>query len=125
MNGMQAADILAVCATIAGVLMALSPFLQIRRMRRTRSSNDVSLLYLSMLAGGFVVWLAYGLSIANWAMIISNTASLVFMAITIVVALSYRRAGARRAAAGEAALAPAPSAVAPATAPAPEAGPAE
>ena len=125
MNGMQPADVLAVCATIAGVLMALSPFLQIRRMRRTRSSNDVSLLYLSMLAGGFVVWLAYGLSIANWAMIISNTASLVFMAITIVVALSYRRAGARRAAAGEAALAPAPSAVASATAPAPEGGPAE
>ena len=61
-------------------------------MRRTRSSNDVSLLYLSMLAGGFVVWLAYGVSITNWAMIISNTASLVFMTITIVVALSYRRA---------------------------------
>ena len=64
-------------------------------MRRTRSSHDVSLLYLSMLAGGFVVWLAYGLSICNWAMIISNTASLMFMTITIVVALSYRRAGAR------------------------------
>ena len=123
---MQAADILAVCATIAGVLMALSPYLQIRRMRRTRSSNDVSLLYLSMLAGGFVVWLAYGLSISNWAMIISNTASLVFMTITIVVALSATGArGARRAAAGEAALAPAPAAVAPATTPAPEAGPAE
>ena len=94
MNGMQAADILAVCATIAGVLMAAAPFLQIRRMRRTRSSNDVSLLYLSMLAGGFIVWLAYGASITNWAMIISNTASLVFMTITIVVALSYRRRGA-------------------------------
>jgi uncharacterized protein with PQ loop repeat len=104
---MQPADILAVCATIAGVLMALSPYLQIRRMRRTRSSNDVSLLYMSMLAGGFIVWFAYGWSIANWAMIISNTASLVFMTITIVVALSYRRAGVRRAAAGDAALAPA------------------
>ena len=80
---------------------------------------------MSMLAGGFVVWLAYGLSISNWAMIISNTASLVFMAITIVVALSYRRAGARRAAAGEAALTPASAAVASATTSAPEAGPAE
>ena len=53
----DSADILAVCATIAGVLMALSPFLQIRRMRRTRSSNDVSLLYLSMLAGGWIAGL--------------------------------------------------------------------
>jgi uncharacterized protein with PQ loop repeat len=102
-------DVLATCATIAGVLMAMSPFLQVRRMRRTRSSNDVSLLYLSMLAGGFVVWLAYGLSLNNWAMIISNIASLVFMVITILVALTYRRGGAKRAAAGEAALAPVPA----------------
>ena len=106
---MNTVDVLATCATIAGVLMAMSPVLQIRRMRRTRSSNDVSLLYLSMLAGGFIVWLAYGLSLNNWAMIISNVASMVFMAITIVVALTYRRGGARRAAAGEAALAPAPA----------------
>ncbi|HEY3335377.1 MAG TPA: SemiSWEET family transporter [Candidatus Limnocylindrales bacterium] len=105
---MNTVDVLATCATIAGVLMAMAPFLQIRRMRRTRSSNDVSLLYLSMLAGGFVVWLAYGISLGNWAMIISNTASLVFMGITILVALTYRRGGARRAAAGDAALAPAP-----------------
>ena len=112
---MNTVDILATCATIAGVLMAMSPFLQVRRMRRTRSSNDVSLLYLSMLAGGFVVWLAYGLSLNNWAMIISNVASLVFMVITILVALTYRRGGAKRAAAGAAALAPASDPV-PATA---------
>ena len=105
---MNTVDILATCATIAGVLMAMSPFLQVRRMRRTKSSNDVSLLYLTMLAGGFIVWLAYGISLTNWAMIISNTASLVFMTVTILVALTYRRAGARRAAAGDAALAPAP-----------------
>jgi len=110
MTTMQAADVLAVCATIAGVLMAMAPLLQIRRMRRTRSSNDVSLLYLSMLAGGFIVWFAYGVSISNWAMIISNTASLVFMTITILIALTYRRGGARRAAAGDAALAPGPPA---------------
>jgi len=101
-------DVLATCATIAGVLMAMSPFLQVRRMRRTKSSNDVSLLYLTMLAGGFIVWLAYGLSLNNWAMIISNVASLIFMVITIFVALTYRRGGAKRAAAGAAALAPAP-----------------
>ena len=90
--------------------MAMSPFLQVRRMRRTKSSNDVSLLYLTMLAGGFIVWLAYGLSLNNWAMIISNVASLIFMVITIFVALTYRRGGAKRAAAGAAALAPAPDA---------------
>jgi uncharacterized protein with PQ loop repeat len=102
-------DILAVTATIAGVLMAVSPTLQIRRMLRTRSSNDVSLLYLTMLCGGFIAWLAYGYALGNPAMLISNAASLTVMVITIIVALRFRRAGAKRAAAGAAALAPAPA----------------
>jgi uncharacterized protein with PQ loop repeat len=98
--------ILAVTATIAGLLMAVSPILQVRRMSRTRSSNDVSLLYLTMLCGGFIAWLAYGWALGNAAMIIANAASLVFMSFTIIVALRYRRGGAKRAAAGEAALTP-------------------
>ena len=100
---MSTSDILAVLATIAGLAMALSPTLQIRRMRRTRSSNDVSLLYLGMLTLGFVVWIAYGVSIPNWVLVGTNTASLTFMVVTILVALRYRRSGSRRAAAALAA----------------------
>ncbi len=106
---MNTVGILAVTATVAGLLMAVSPILQVRRMFRTRSSNDVSLLYLSMLCSGFIAWLAYGWALGNAAMIIANTASLVFMLFTISVALRFRRAGAKRAAAGAAALAPAQS----------------
>jgi len=84
-------EILAVVATMAGFAMALSPTLQIRRMRRTRSSRDVSLLYLSMLDLGFVAWISYGWSIGNWALILSNMASLSVMTVTIVVALRFRR----------------------------------
>jgi MtN3 and saliva related transmembrane protein len=84
-------EILAVVATLAGFAMALSPTLQIRRMRRTRSSRDVSLLYLSMLDLGFVAWISYGWSIGNWALILSNTASLTIMSATILVALRFRR----------------------------------
>ena len=72
-------------------------------MRRTRSSNDVSLLWLAMLSVGFVVFVSYGWSISNWVLVVTNTASLVVMTVTILVALAYRRAGARRAAAGLAA----------------------
>ena len=71
--------------------MALAPSLQIRRMLQTRSSRDVSLGYLALLGAGFVIWLAYGLSIGNWPLIMSNVASLTFMTITILVALSFRR----------------------------------
>ncbi len=114
---MSTSDILAAGATIAGLLMALSPLLQIRRMRRTRSSNDVSLLYLSLLDLGFVLWIAYGYSISNWVVFGTNSASFTIMAITILVALRFRRAGARRAAAALAAEAEAKAAKAAAAAP--------
>jgi MtN3 and saliva related transmembrane protein len=105
-------DLLAVGATIAGLAMAFSPVLQIRRMRRTRSSHDVSLQYLGLLMLGFVLWMAYGVSIPNWVIVGTNTASLSVMAVTVVVALRYRRGGARRAAAGDTETSAAPGDVA-------------
>jgi uncharacterized protein with PQ loop repeat len=90
---MPASDILAVGATGWGLLMAVAPALQIRRMFETRSSHDVSLGYLSLLTPGFVLWLAYGLSIANAAIVITNTASLSFMLLTIAIAWFFRRGG--------------------------------
>lgn len=88
---MTTPEILAVAATTAGILMAMAPILQIRRMLHTRSSRDVSLLYLSMLEAGFVLWLAYGWSIGNMALILSNLASFSFMTVTILFAIRFRR----------------------------------
>ena len=110
---MSTSDLLAVGATIAGLAMAISPLLQIRRMRRTQSSNDVSLLYLGLLELGFVLWIAYGVSITNWVVAGTNTASFSVMAVTILTALRYRRSGARRAAAALAAEAEAKAAAMP------------
>jgi MtN3 and saliva related transmembrane protein len=84
-------DVLGTAALIAGVLMALSPTLQVRRMLQTHSSRDYSLGYPALLCVGFVFWLAYGLSLVNWPMILSNLASLAFMISTIGVALYFRR----------------------------------
>ncbi|HEY5629100.1 MAG TPA: SemiSWEET family transporter, partial [Candidatus Limnocylindrales bacterium] len=102
-QGVTASDVLAVLATFAGLAMAVSPGLQIRRMRRTRSSHDISLQYLGLLCLGFVLWIAYGASIANWVIVGTNCASLSVMLVTILVALGYRRGGSRRAAAALAA----------------------
>jgi uncharacterized protein with PQ loop repeat len=88
------ADILGTAALIAGLLMAVSPALQIRRMLQTRSSRDYSLGYPALLSAGFVLWLAYGIAIWNPPMMISNIASLTFMLLTIGVALRFRRAAA-------------------------------
>jgi MtN3 and saliva related transmembrane protein len=85
------ADALAVGATLAGLIMAVAPTLQIRRMLKTGSSDDVSIGYLSLLCVGFVLFLAYGASIANPVLLITNTASLTFMLLTISVATVIRR----------------------------------
>ena len=85
-------EILAIVATAWGIAMAASPLLQIRRMRRTGSSADLSIGYLSVLVIGFLLWLAYGWTIGNAALIVSNTAAFVFGLITIVVAWQMRRA---------------------------------
>jgi uncharacterized protein with PQ loop repeat len=74
-----------------GVLMALSPFLQMRRMLQTRSSVDVSVAYLAILQAGFALWIAYGISLGNWALIVPNGAAFSVGMATIVVALRLRR----------------------------------
>lgn len=83
---------LAVAAASWGVFMALSPLLQIRAMRRAGSSEGVSIGYLSVLAVGFALWFAYGLSIGNVALVVTNTASLVVGTTTALTAWRLRPA---------------------------------
>jgi MtN3 and saliva related transmembrane protein len=84
-------EFLAVAATGWGIAMAASPLLQIRRMRTTGSSADLSIGYLSVLQVGFVLWLAYGLTLGNPALIVSNSAALCFGLLTIAIARRMHR----------------------------------
>jgi uncharacterized protein with PQ loop repeat len=95
------ADILAVLATGYGILMAISPVLQIRRMQATGSSADLSIGYLAVLQPGFILWICYGLSIGNPALVISNTVALCFGLLTMVLAVRLRRAHRRELARAE------------------------
>lgn len=83
-------DTLAVLAAGWGILMGISPILQIRRMVERRSSADVSMGYLMVLLVGFVLWTAYGVSILNVAVIVPNVVALVVGVSTVLVARRYR-----------------------------------
>jgi uncharacterized protein with PQ loop repeat len=83
-------DALAVLAASWGVLMALSPTLQVRRMLERRSSADVSIAYLAVLQVGFTLWVAYGTAIGNFAIVVPNAVAFVIGALTIAVAIRYR-----------------------------------
>jgi MtN3 and saliva related transmembrane protein len=84
-------DALGPVAAAYGVLMAISPLLQMRRMLETRSSADVSIAYLAVLEGGFALWVAYGLALGNWALVVPNCVALSVGLATIAVALRLRR----------------------------------
>ena len=82
---------LAIAASSAGVLMGLAPVLQIRRMLREQSSAQVSVLYFIILLTGFLLWIAYGASLRNLALIVPNSVALLVTTTVIAVALRLRR----------------------------------
>lgn len=82
--------VLAIGAATWGVVMALSPLLQVRKMVRRGSSRDVSISYFWVLIVGFSLWIAYGVSIENYALIVPNTVALIMAFTTVGVAARYR-----------------------------------
>ena len=86
-------DALAVLAASWGVLMAISPTLQIRRILERRSSTDISLSYLAVLQVGFTLWISYGIALGNLAIIVPNTVAFLVGVATIAIAIRYRHGG--------------------------------
>jgi MtN3 and saliva related transmembrane protein len=82
---------LAASAVTWGVLMGVSPVLQIRQMIRQRSSRDVSIGYFTVLLIGFVIWVSYGIATRNPVLIVPNAVALLVGVSTIVVALQLGR----------------------------------
>ena len=70
--------------------MGVSPALQIRKMLHHRSSREVSIAYFWVLLVGFTLWVAYGLSIPNWYLVVPNVVAFTVCTTTIVVAVRYR-----------------------------------
>ncbi len=82
---------LAYAAATWGIAMAVSPVLQIRKIVQHRSSRGVSLGYMTVLLIGFLLWLAYGISLGNWILILPNVIAAVVITATMAVAHHYRR----------------------------------
>jgi MtN3 and saliva related transmembrane protein len=74
-----------------GIVMALSPALQIRRILLTRSSQDVSTGYFVLLIPGFLLWVAYGIASHDLFLAIPNSVSAAVAMIVIAVAIMLRR----------------------------------
>ena len=84
-------EALGVAAAGWGVLMAISPLLQIRRMVARQSSADISIAYLAVLEFGFLLWVGYGIALGNAVILVPNTVAAIVGAATILVAWFLRR----------------------------------
>jgi uncharacterized protein with PQ loop repeat len=83
-------QLLGTVATVYGVLGALKALLQARQMFVRRSSREVSARFLASYAGGYAIWLTYGLAAGSLPLIVVDTVGLLCAGLTLAVALSLR-----------------------------------
>ncbi len=81
--------ILAILATIAGSAMALSNIFQAVKIFKRKSALDVSIFTSLILTIGEFIWIAYGFSINNFPVIISNSIGTVITIIIVIGCLLY------------------------------------
>jgi MtN3 and saliva related transmembrane protein len=87
--------LLGTIATCYGVCGAFAALCQARQIRRRGSSCDVSARFFAMYAGGYAMWLMYGVSIGSVPLIVVDAAGLICGGITLAVTLRMRGSLAR------------------------------
>jgi uncharacterized protein with PQ loop repeat len=90
------ANVIGWTAASWGVVMALSPMLQLRRMLRTKSSDDVSVGYFMLLIPGFALWVLYGSVRHDLVLAVPNALAAVIGTTVIVTASRLRSRSGRR-----------------------------
>ena len=83
-------DLLGTIATLYGVCGAGSALAQARQILRRGSSCDVSAAFFAMYAGGYAVWLMYGLSIDSTPLILVDAAGLLCATTTLAITIAMR-----------------------------------
>ena len=83
--------LLALIATAYGVCAAASSLLEAARLLRSGSAEEISLAFLGVLLGGYVVWLLYGISAGDDPLIITDAVGLAASTITLSIAVRLRR----------------------------------
>jgi len=71
------ANVIAILATIAGVIMSLGYYPQAIKIIKRKSARDVSPITYLMFFPGIVIWLIYGISLEDFPLIIANTVALI------------------------------------------------
>ena len=77
-------------ATAYGVGAAGAALFQTRQLLESRRSCEVSARFFAVYAGGYAIWLAYGMSIGSLPLIIVDAIGVVCATATLAIVLSLR-----------------------------------
>ena len=83
-------QLIGTAATAYGVIAALSVLLQTRQMLTRRASCEASGRFFASYAGGYTLWLLYGLSVGSTPLIAVDAIGLLCGGLTLAVVLSLR-----------------------------------
>lgn len=74
---------------IAATLTTCSFLPQVWRVCRTRHTKDISLLMYSLFTVGVALWLAYGILLDAWPIIIANSITLLLAGTVLLMKLRF------------------------------------
>jgi MtN3 and saliva related transmembrane protein len=83
-------EVLSVLTAILGVLMSAGHFVQAYRIWQRKSGKDISLTTYGIFWVGAFVWLAYGISLGEWPIIISFIIAVLGTSTVLFLTFKYR-----------------------------------
>jgi MtN3 and saliva related transmembrane protein len=74
----------------AGALTTAAFIPQVVKTWRSRSTHDISLIMFSLFSLGVLLWLAYGIAIGAWPIIVANSITLTLAGLILALKIRYK-----------------------------------
>ncbi len=73
----------------AGLLVAISSFPQLIKSWKTKSTEDIALLWLLINIGGQILWISYGIFKDSISLIIMSSITLLMVGLVLLLKIRY------------------------------------
>ena len=84
-------EIIAILATVLGIITGLANVPQIVKILKNRSAKDISITTNLIFVTSSVVWLLYGIQLANFPLIVANVIYVITYGLIIAGWMAYGR----------------------------------
>ncbi len=78
-----------IIGSLAAILTTTAFVPQVLQVWRTRHTKDISLAMYTLFTGGVTLWLAYGILLVAWPIIIANTITLLLASSVLILKLKF------------------------------------